>query len=421
MSRTIAIVLKGYPRLSETFIAQELLGLEKSGLALRLISLRHPTDKQSHPVHGEIAAPVSYLPEYLRDEPGRVFNGWWRSRRLPGYRQTRNSWLRDLKGDFSRNRFRRFGQALVMAAELPGDVDHIHSHFIHTPASVARYTAMLTGLSWTVSAHAKDIWTSSDKELGQKLAGARWVVTCTRSGWQHLKSLSPDPARVHLSYHGLDLSRFGPPPQRRPGPDGSDPENPVHIITVARAVEKKGLDTIISALAELPAGLSWHWHHIGAGGLVETLKAQAGKLGISDKLTWHGAMAQTDVLALYRNCDIFVLACRIAADGDRDGLPNVIVEAQSQALSVVSTTVSGVPELITSGDNGLLVAPDNVDALRNALHTLVTSPQLRVKLGACGESKVRTHFDHNTSIAQLAQLFHTVRPQGTGNQNRSGG
>jgi len=407
MPGTIAVILKGYPRLSETFIAQELLGLERAGLKLRLFSMRHPTTSKRHPVHDEITAPVSYLPEYLHDEPMRVLRGWWKARRLPGYKATRAAWLADLKREPTRNQVRRFGQALVLAAELPGDVTHLHAHFIHTPGTVTRYASLLTGLPWTCSAHAKDIWTSTDADLKGKLAETRWVVTCTETGWRHLRELSPRPDSVHLSYHGLDLSRFAAPQGERPARDGNDPAHPVELVTVCRAVEKKGLDILIAALALLPDDLHWHWTHIGGGDLEETLKRQGAALG--DRLSWLGSMTQAEVLARYRDSDLFVLPCRIARDGDRDGLPNVIVEAQSQRLAVVSTTVSGVPELIRDGVNGLLVPPEDPDALAAALARLIRDPQARQEMGAAGEARVRGEFDMAASIAQLEALFGQVR------------
>src|SRR6185312_2812958 len=144
----IAVVLKGYPRLSETFVAQELLALERRGFSLALFSLRRPTDRATHPLHAQIKARVTYLPEYLHHGPLRVFRAWRRARRLPGYAHAFSAWRRDLLRDRTRGRARRFGQALVLACELPSDVVHLHAHFLHTPASVARYAAMLRGLGW---------------------------------------------------------------------------------------------------------------------------------------------------------------------------------------------------------------------------------------------------------------------------------
>src|SRR5262249_53243352 len=142
----VAFVLKGYPRLSETFIAQEILALEQRGLDILIVSLRHPTDKTVHPVHRKIAAERLYLPEYLYQEPRRVWRAWRRARLLPGYKAARRTWLADLRRDRTPNRIRRFGQALVLAVELPADIAHLHAHFIHTPASVTHYAAAMRGL-----------------------------------------------------------------------------------------------------------------------------------------------------------------------------------------------------------------------------------------------------------------------------------
>jgi glycosyltransferase involved in cell wall biosynthesis len=403
LTKPIAVVLKGYPRLSETFIAQELLGLEQAGLELHLFSMRHPTDPEAHPVHGEIAAPVTYLPEYLHHEPARVIRGWWLARRMPGYRAARARFLADLRHDFTRHRMRRWGQALVLAGGLPSGIGHLHAHFIHTPASVAQYASFLTGLPWTCSAHAKDIWTTGADELKEKLASARWTVTCTKSGHERLRALARQPERVHFSHHGLDLARFGPARHMRKPKDGRG--EPVELLSVCRAVEKKGLDVLLKALALLPSQLNWRFTHVGGGELLAELRAQAQALKLSERIAWRGALAQDQVLGLYRTSDLFVLACRIAGDGDRDGLPNVLVEAQSQALCCVSTTVSGVPELIDDAVNGMLVPPDDPPALAEALVRAIEAPQLRRRLGAAGEQRVRSQFDYHASVDQLVALF----------------
>ena len=409
MTKKIVIVLKGYPRLSETFIAQELRGLELAGLDLTLVSMRHPTDKKRHPVHDEIKARVAYLPEYLHDEPWRVLRSWWKMRRHPHYRQMRKAFLADLKHDRTRNRWRRFGQALVLAAEFPADADWMHAHFIHTPAAVTLYASILLGIGWSCSAHAKDIWTSPDWELKEKLAQARFVATCTKAGFDKLRSLAPEPERIHLSYHGLDLERFGRFDGTRPARDGARADDPVILMSVGRAVEKKGYSVLLEALALLPKELAWRFIHIGGGELLGQLKAQAETLGLASRITWLGSRAQEEVLKQYRTSDLFVLPCRIASDGDRDGLPNVLVEASSQRLACVSTTISGVPELLSDGENGLLVQPDDPRALSAALLRAVRDPALRQRLGDAAEKRVRQAFDHKSSIAELTRLFHSAR------------
>ncbi|MGL4729201.1 MAG: glycosyltransferase, partial [Bosea sp. (in: a-proteobacteria)] len=302
--KPVLFVLKGYPRLSETFIAQEILTLEQRGMDIRILALREPTDDRVHPVHREIRAPVSYLPEYLHNAPLRVLSGLFASLRQPGFGRALRAFLKDLRRDPSRNRLRRFGQSAVLVAEHGQAVCRLHAHFIHTPASVVRYASLMTGLPWSCSAHAKDIWTSPDWDLADKLAGADWTVTCTRMGAAQLASLAPDPARVHLVYHGLDLTRFPALTLPRTARDGSDAAKPVEILTVARAVEKKGLDLLLNALATLPQGLHWHWTHVG-GGQTQALKSQAEALGMAARCRFLGARDQSEVLALYRTSDLF--------------------------------------------------------------------------------------------------------------------
>jgi glycosyltransferase involved in cell wall biosynthesis len=405
MHPTVVVLLKGYPRLSETFIAQELLGLEQAGLSLVLVSMRRPTDGKRHPVHDEIRAPVRYLPEYLHEEPARVVLAFLSGLRRPGFWRALGHLAADLPHDFSRNRLRRFGQALVLAREWPRGAGWLHAHFIHTPASVAQYASTIRGIPWTCSAHAKDIWTSPARDLSRKLASARWTVTCTQAGHAQLQSLSPRPDSVHLSYHGLDLARFAPFAGARPGADGSDPQHPVTLVSVGRAVPKKGYDVLLNALAHLPASLSWRFVHIGGGDLLPALREQAARLGLAGRIDWLGSRTQTEVLDAYRSADLFVLPCRVAGDGDRDGLPNVLVEASSQRLPCISTTVSGVPELIGDGVNGLLVPPDDPQALAGALSRAIADPALRDRLGAAAEARVRERFDYHASVRDLMRLF----------------
>jgi glycosyltransferase involved in cell wall biosynthesis len=408
----IAVVLKGYPRLSETFIAQEILGLERAGLNLRLYSLRHPTDHDIHPVHREIAASVSYLPEYLRDQPWRVLRGWLAARRLAGYRQAWRALRADFRRDRTVNRLRRFGQACVLAGEMPATVGRIYAHFLHTPASVARYAAIMRSLPWCASAHAKDIWTTPDWEIGEKIADLDWLVTCSAAGRRRLQALAKDPGKVSLVYHGLDFSRFAEPPSARDeGRDGSDPGQPVRLLSVGRAVEKKGYADLLAALAALPPGLCWHLTHIGGGALAAALKTQAAALGLQQRISWLGPQAQERLIEAYRQADLFVLASRIADDGDRDGLPNVLMEAQSQSLCCLSTKVSAIPELIDDGRTGVLVEPGDQEALAAALSRLIADPAARRQLSAAGRDRLRHHFSMETGLKLLLERFGATRRQ----------
>jgi glycosyltransferase involved in cell wall biosynthesis len=281
----------------------------------------------------------------------------------------------------------------------------LHAHFIHTPGSVARYASLLSGLPWSCSAHAKDIWTTPQWEKREKLAAAAWAVTCTAHGRDHLAALAPGADRVRLVYHGLDFSRFGSPEEFGRRRDGRDPADPVVLLSVGRAVEKKGFDILIDALAGLPKTLSWRLVHIGGGPDLPALKQQAQQLGIADRIRWLGGQPQDVVLQHYRAADLFVLASRIAADGDRDGLPNVLLEAQSQRLAVVATRVSAVPELVQHDETGLLVDPGDAAALRAAMEQLIADPVRRAELAAAAFEHVHRCFDLQVCVDALAERF----------------
>jgi glycosyltransferase involved in cell wall biosynthesis len=406
-ARRIAIVVKGYPRLSETFIAQETLALQDRGLDLEIWSLRHPTERAVHPMHEKIKARVTYLPEYLYEEPLRVLKGAFWCLGHKGFGATIKAFWRDLKRDVTANRVRRLGQAFVMARELPADVRHLHVHYLHTPASVVRYVALLTGRTWTFSAHAKDIWTTPDWEKREKMQEALWGVTCTAHGAENLQALS-SPDRVSLVYHGLDLSRFPVQPENRPARDGTNPMDPVRIVSVGRAVAKKGYRDLIQALAALPGDLHWRFAHIGGGELLSSLKQQAQQAGIADKVAFLGSKAQPDIIALLREADLFVLPSKQAASGDQDGLPNVIMEAASQGLAIVATNFAGIPEFIRDDVEGQLVPPGDWEALSNALNLLAREPERRKILGDAAYRRLRRDFSMEGSIDRLEERFRAL-------------
>ena len=400
----IATIVKGYPRLSETFIAQEILGLEKRGIAQLIVSLRHPTETKVHDLNREISADVLYLPEYLQDDPARVRAARKWADAQPGFGAASKAFRKDLRRDPSVNRRRRFGQACVLAHELPRDVDWLHTHFLHTPASVARYAALIRGVGWSFSAHAKDIWTTPEWELREKLAEAAWGVTCTRANLDYLRSLAPQPGKVQLVYHGLDFSRFPPAPRGKAGKDGR-----INIVSVGRAVEKKGYGDLLQALALLRDEPSWRFEHAGGGPLAAHLKAQAERLGMAERIVWRGSQPRDIIFKLLERADIFVLPSRLTRSGDRDGLPNVLMEAQAFGVPVVTTDVSGIPELVTHGKTGWLVPQKEPQALAAALKLLIDDTALRLKLAAAGAKNVREKFSSEPGIDFVARKLRASR------------
>ena len=397
-SPQMIVLVKGWPRLSETFIAQELVALEDAGTTFDIWSLRHPTDRKTHPLHDRLRARVFYLPEYLHQEPMRVLRGLFWAMRQRGFLGAVRSFIADVRRDKTRNRVRRFGQACVLGRE-GADVAGFYAHFLHTPSSVARYAAILRGLPWSFSAHAKDIWTSPDWELREKLSlqhnGASFGATCTAFGAAHLQELSQD-TPVDLIYHGLDLSRFPEPPQR----EARVPGQPLRLVSVGRLVEKKGFDRLIAALALLPKDIAWHWTHIGGGELNDKMQAQAKADGVDDRITWRGACDQPEVIEAMRNADLFVLPSRIAANGDRDGLPNVLMEAASQMLPILSTPVSAIPEFIDDGVHGLL-RPDAPKDIAEAIQMVARDRALGPRLAKAAFDRLRAEFMMDPGIKHL--------------------
>jgi glycosyltransferase involved in cell wall biosynthesis len=213
---------------------------------------------------------------------------------------------------------------------------------------------------------------------------------------------------VRLVYHGLDLSRFPAPPEDRPARDGTNPQDPVRIVSVGRAVAKKGFGDLIQALAALPQDLHWRFAHVGGGELLNILKRQAEAAGIADKVAFLGTKAQPDIVALLREADLFVLPSKEAKSGDRDGLPNVIMEAASQGLAIVATDFAGIPEFIRSGQEGDLVPPGDWEALSNALNLLARDPGRRAALGHAAFERLRRDFSTEGGIDTIEAHLRAV-------------
>lgn len=386
----VAVILKGYPRLSETFIAQELRELERRGFAFDIWSLRKPTDQTAHAIHGEISASVTYLPEYLHEEAGRVIAAMFKAMAQPGFWRAFSAFMSDLSNDMSRNRIRRFGQACVLAAERQSPLELIYAHFMHTPGSVARYAAMIRGTFWGFSAHARDIWTTPAWEKRQKIDDALFGLTCTRSAAEHLNMLGSE-RRVGFAYHGLDLARWPAPTEPRT-PRKGEKGDPVVVLSVGRMVEKKGIDHLLLALADLPESVHWKLVHVGGGPLEKPLKAMAERLGLTRRCEWLGQLERKQVQAAMREADLFALPSKIASDGDRDGLPNVLLEAASQMLPIVASRLPGPAEFIRHKKEGLLIRPGQIRSLTLAIDRLARDPELRVALGAAARARLEDKF-----------------------------
>jgi glycosyltransferase involved in cell wall biosynthesis len=392
----LAVLVKTWPKLSETFILEEVLGLQRAGVVLRLYALEPPTDEIQHPVVREVRAPLVCVPPLA----ARHALGYaWRHLRLAAAAPLRYG--RALRAARQQDTVREFLRGGWLAAQLHDDgVAHLHVHFIHTPAEVAAAASALGGLPFSISAHAKDIYTSRPAALQRRLRAARFTVTCTEFNRQTLAAMAPD-ATVRRMYHGIDHRSFNP--GRRAVPAGV----PL-LLAVGRLRAKKGLDTLVDACRLLHArGVAFRCQIVGYGELHERLLLQIQMHGLQDVVTLAGKLARDEVIARYAQASVFVQPSRVLADGDRDGIPNVLLEAMAMGLPVVASRVSGIPELVRHRHNGLLVEPDDAAALADAMAYVLDHPTLAASLGRSARAEVTERFDNDTNLQLLTRLLET--------------
>jgi len=399
----LGMLLKGYPRISESFISSEILLLEQLGIPLEIYSLRQPRETFTHRSVHRIRAAVTYLPEYVLPHPITLLAS---NARLAV--RLRGRYLTCLAAALVRAArlhgtatVRHFLQAahLAQGRLVDRNIGHLHAHFCHTPTSVALFAHQLTGIPFSFTAHAKDIYTSEPEQLRRKLEAAAFVVTCTRYNARYLSRLNPTATPIHVIYHGIDPDFFAfepaPPPQA-----------PFRILSIGRLVAKKGYDDLLMALKMLgDAGLDFRFNHIGSGDQQEAVGRLVGKLGLGERVRFLGTLPHHEVLGHYRRSHCFVLACKIAPNGDQDGIPNVLIEAMAAGVPVLSTRVSAIPELIEHGVTGTLVDPADPPALARALAAILTRPAAYRALLESARARVERSFDNRRCITKLRQLF----------------
>jgi len=400
----LGMILKGYPRISETFISNEILLLEEQGLKLHILSMRRPRESFFHESVGRIKAAVDYLPEtFLTSLPFLLPQNLMLAARQPrryaaALRMALRRFLRTRKSATFKHLFQA---GYLVNKLLPGsDITHFHAHFAHSPTSVAFFASLLSGIPFSFTAHAKDIYTTDPVQLREKMAHARFVVTCTEYNRRHLTRLSGNAAPgVFRIYHGIDVDLFSS------HHTGALPSPPYRILTVSRMTAKKGLPTVYQALGILrDRGIRFHHTLIGDGEERDSLKKRVRDLGLEPLTRWMGTMPHDAVIRQYRQADLFVLGCEIAANGDRDGIPNVCVESMAMGVPVVATRISAIPELVENGKTGLLVDPGNPEALADAMIRALTDADLRREMIAAARDRVIRDFNNRDLIGDLAVL-----------------
>jgi glycosyltransferase involved in cell wall biosynthesis len=409
----LGMILKGYPRISEAFISNEILLLEKLGFAVHLFSMRRPRENISHESIKKIRAKVDYLPETLIISlPRLLYHNLLLAAKNPRVYAgaLRTAYRRFLRTHKSATIKHLLQAGYLVHRYLPASgVTHLHGHFAHSPTSVTMFTSQLTGLPFSFTAHAKDIYTSNPAQLREKIQQARFVITCTEYNRRNLSTLSDGTATpIHRIYHGIDIGLFSGKPREQT----QNPVEPYRILTVARLTAKKGLPTVLKALKHLrDRKISLTHTLIGDGDDREKILALIKALGLTSTTHWLGVQPHQVVLEHYQKADLFVLGCEVASDGDRDGIPNVLLESMAMGVPVVVTDISAIPELIEDGNTGLLVPPGRPRKLAEAMLRLLTDVPLRNRIIAAARQRVTTDFDNRQLIRDLAEVF---RKEGLG-------
>jgi glycosyltransferase involved in cell wall biosynthesis len=415
---TLAVILDQFPSTSETFILREMAELERRGFVLAPLALR----RGEATVHAEAEALAGRTTYRARPLSGPCL---WRQLvamlRYPlGYGSgvalvARNA-LR------SPGATRELLVALLAAGEYasalrrPQRVTHVHAQFCSMPATVGILLAEILNVTFSMSCHARDIFTRESVLVGPKLAEAEFAAVCTRHGLERLERLQRIAAgdKLHLIYHGIDPSQFVPPRLR--------PEGPRKVLSVGRLVEKKGYSILLQAAALARArGAEFELHLVGEGPEREDLERLASGLGLRDTAVFHGALTQEQLMPIYAGADVFALASVVTADGDRDGIPNVLIEALAMGIPTVATTTGGIPELIEDGVTGLLAQPGDAQGLSERLEQALYDQELRARLKAAGRERVLLDFDISRNTGALAALLGKyVQPREQGSHDGAG-
>ena len=398
----IGYVLKMYPRFSETFVVTEILALQEQGADLDIFSLRPPTDGRFHEALSRVQAPVTYLPT-----PGKPPEIW---ATLSDARELHRERFDACLEEILRASPADGCQALLLAGRVrERGITHLHAHFGTVSAAVARLAAKVAGITYSVTLHAKDIFHEDvdEQALTARIYDAAAVVTVSDFNERYLRARYGDAARTLVRiYNGIDLATFTPArPDARP---------PV-VVGVGRLVEKKGFHHLVDAVALLrDRGRPIRLELIGGGAEEQALRTRVASLDLDDRVTFLGPLTQAETRDRVRAAAVLAAPCVVGLDGNRDGLPTVILESLALGTPVVATPVTGIPEAVLDGDTGLLVPEGDTAALANAIERLVEDADLRCRLAEQGRRHVEERFDVLNNSRQLHGVLGALagEPQG---------
>ena len=408
----VAYVLKRFPRISETFILNEILELERLGVPVEIFALLPPTKGPHHKAVGKVQARVTYLPHNRVIKNLPMLNGCYAGdglkeqplkKVIPGP-QTPAADLFPGK-DLLETTGLLFKAAALTSAVWAKGIAHLHAHFGTDATTVAMLASRLSGIPYSFTAHAKDIFhTYTDRQvdtafLSEKIRHARFVVTVSDYNRRYLAQLVGPGASAKISrlYNGIDLSRFHP--------NGAQRESGL-IIAIGRLIEKKGFNHLINACRLVrERGCTFRCMIVGDGPDRHALEQQILELGLREHVTLIAALPQEQLVTMMQRAAVTVLPCVVSASGDRDGLPTVLLEALAAGLPAISTDIAGIPEIIDDGVSGLLVPPADPRRLADAIAELLSKPELQQRLARQGRVKAERDFDLRKNVRVLHDHF----------------
>lgn len=387
----IAYILAEFPSQTETFILKEALYVNNF-FPLYIIALKKGRNRLDNHIKIAFEDRMVYIPQ------------WWSWKILQHGLLNANNLYREFSFAGFKNSLRRIKvllTALCVSRKMKQmSIRHIHAHFANYPTDIAMMVSQLSGIPFSFTAHAHDIYVKSF-DLSEKIRKATFVATCTEynKNWLDAMTTQAEQEKIHLAYHGVDMNFWQFRQVKHVG-------NQARILTIGRLVEKKGMIYLLEAVYHLlKKGISVQLCIVGKGKEEVCLKHFCREYGLERAVVFIGWKNPFRIRDLYSQSDIFVLPSVVASDGDRDGIPNVILEAMSAGIPVVSTSVSGIPEVIQNGYNGLLVSERNSEQLANAVFTLVNDMQLQTVLVENAYKTVLERFDSNQCNQLLIKLF----------------
>jgi colanic acid/amylovoran biosynthesis glycosyltransferase len=395
----IAYVLQAFPRNSETFILREMYWIRQHDVELYIFPLlptrTKPVDKDAT----ELLAHIRYTSVLSWKVVKAQVYFLWNSPRRYLRALAKAVWQTHREPKMLLVTLALFPKCVYFARQMKVlGIDHVHAHYLWHTAIAAGIASDLLGKTFTVHIHAFDLFESNQHDSRLRMRNASKIITVSKYNAAYIDKLLPG-ADPEVVYCGVDTDRFLPKERAKRS-------RPITILSVGRLIEKKGHEYLIDACALLAGrGLSFQCYIVGAGPLRKSLQGRIARCKLQDKVLLLGALGQERVLELNQHSDIFALACTVSKNGDRDGLPVAMIEAMSCGVPVVATPVTGVPELVDDGNNGLLTNERDAAGLAGALQKLITDGSLRRQMGQKARLTIIEKFRIQDNTAKLAAIF----------------